>query len=538
MRVQGLFWLASLAGIVHASPPSPNSTYTNPILPGWNSDPSCVSVNDTIFCTTSSFAAFPGVPVYASKDLVNWKLASNALSRPEQVPEMAVYPGNDAAGMWASTLRHRDGVFYLITAFVTWVPAWGPKVLLFSTTDPYDDAAWGDPVQIENPANVIDPDIFWDTDGKAYMSLGAGIYINEIDTETGAAGEPTRVWNGTGDRDPEGPHIFHKDDYYYLLIGEGGNETNHSAVIARGDAVLGPYQGYENNPILTAKNTNEYFQTLGHADFFQDAAGNWWGVALATRSGPEWKVYPMGRETVLFPVTWEDGEWPVMDRLVHGTMEGPLPPVNKDIPGDGHWITDPDVVDFKPGSVFPKHWLFWRPPKLSLFEISPKGHRNTLRITPSSSNLTAAPGLIPQEDGLGFIARRQSSTIFDFTVDVSFNPDALEEEAGVALFLTHTQHIDLGIVNLPSSANSKKLVPHFRFRAETSGKPASTQPETIVTPVPRKWLSERIRLTLSAVSDTKYVFGAAPASRPRDFVEIARASAELLSGGSGPFTGM
>jgi beta-xylosidase len=296
-------------------------------------------------------------------------------------------------------------------------------------------------VRVENPANVIDPDIFWDTDGKAHLSLGAGIYINGIDTETGAAGESTRVWNGTGDRDPEGPHIFHKDDHYYLLIGEGGTKTNHSAVIARGDAVLGPYYGYENNPILTAKNTDEYFQTLGHADIFQGAVGNWWGVALATRSGPEWKVYPMGRETVLLPVTWEDGEWPEMDRLVHGTMEGPLPPVNKDIPGDGHWITDPDVVDFKPGSVLPKHWPFWRPPKLSLFEISPKGHRNTLRITPSSSNLSAAPGLIPQEDGLGFIARRQSNTIFDSTIDVSFSPKALEEEAGVALFLTHTQSI-------------------------------------------------------------------------------------------------
>jgi beta-xylosidase len=123
MKIQGLYWLANVAGIAHSASPSPDSTYTNPILPGWNSDPSCVSVNDTIFCTTSSFAAFPGVPVYASKDLVNWKLASNALNLPEQVPEMAVYPGNDAAGMWASTLRHRDDVFYLITAFVTWVPA-------------------------------------------------------------------------------------------------------------------------------------------------------------------------------------------------------------------------------------------------------------------------------------------------------------------------------------------------------------------------------------------------------------------------------
>lgn len=292
---------------------SANKTFHNPILPGWNSDPSCTFVKEldnTFFCTVSSFLAFPGVPVYASKDLVNWKLASNALTRPEQLPELS-RNSQQNEGIWASTIRYHEGTLYLITSYVSWYEGWGPKILLFTTTDPYDDASWTGPLHVENPANDIDPDLFWDN-GKVYMSVAAGIYVSEIDLSTGTATEPSRVWNGTGDRNPEGPHFYHKDSYF-LMIGEGGTETNHSVTIARSEDFKGPFVGAPQNPILTAKNTDRYFQTVGHADLFQDASGNWWGVALATRSGPDWEIYPMGRETVLFAVNWEEDEWPVLD---------------------------------------------------------------------------------------------------------------------------------------------------------------------------------------------------------------------------------
>ncbi|KAF4867453.1 Non-reducing end alpha-L-arabinofuranosidase BoGH43A [Colletotrichum siamense] len=513
-----------------------NQTFHNPILPGWNSDPSCTFVKEldnTFFCTTSSFLAFPGVPVYASKDLVNWKHASNALTKADQLPELYRNSGQ-SEGIWASTIRYHEGTFYLITSYVSWFEGWGPKILLFTTKDPYDDSAWTGPLHIENPANDIDPDIFWDS-GKVYMSVAAGIYISEIDLTTGSATEPLKVWNGTGDRNPEGPHLYSKDGYYYLLIGEGGTETNHSVTIARGKEIGGPYEGFEGNPILTAKNTDEYFQTVGHADLFQDASGNWWGVALATRSGPAWEIYPMGRETVLFAVTWDEGEWPVLDR-VRGTMTGPLPPTNKNIPGDGHWADEPDVVDFAPGSDIPRHFVFWRPPKESLFAISPDGHPNTLEISPSPVNLSGTPDFNPQEDGLGFIARKQSATLFNYTVDVDFKPEVEEEEAGVTVFLTQVQHIDLGIVNLPGCSNTT-LVPHFRFRVEASGKPNITVPEEVVLPVPKAWRSDPVRLFASAVSDSEFVFGAAPISKPEEYVPIGSASGLIVSGGSGPFTG-
>ncbi|OLN87271.1 Non-reducing end alpha-L-arabinofuranosidase BoGH43A 5 [Colletotrichum chlorophyti] len=536
MIFSSLIWLLFVALASRAQSQQVNSTFNNPILPGWNSDPSCTFVKErdnTFFCTVSSFLAFPGIPVYASKDLVNWKLASNALTRPEQLPELSRNSGQNE-GIWASTIRYHEGTFYLITSYVSWYEGWGPKILLFTTTDPYDDSAWTGPLHVENPANDIDPDLFWDG-GKVYMAVAAGIYISEIDLSTGAATEPVRVWRGNGDRNPEGPHLIHKDDYYYLLIGEGGTETNHSVTIARSREILGPYEGAPTNPILTAKDTDEYFQTVGHADFFQDLAGNWWGAALATRSGPTWEIYPMGRETVLFAVKWDEGEWPILD-MVRGTMTGPLPPTNRDVPGDGHWMDEPDSVDFEPGSSLPRHFFFWRPPKASLFAISPEGHPNTLQIAPSPVNLSATPEFQPAEDGLGFVARKQSATLFDFNVDVSFNPKVEDEEAGITVFLTQAQHIDLGIVNLPACSGTTRI-PRFRFQVEASGKPNITVPETVVVPVPKSWRSETVRLSVSAVSDSEYVFGAAPASRPEEYVEIGSASALIVSGGTGPFSG-
>ncbi|PSN69830.1 hypothetical protein BS50DRAFT_674345 [Corynespora cassiicola Philippines] len=487
--------------------------------------------DNTFFCTTSSFLAFPGAPVFASKDLTNWKLASYALSRPNQLPELYTN-GQQNEGIWASTIRYRKGTFYLITGYIQFAD-WAPKLILFTTTDPFDDASWSDPVTIENPANDIDPDLFWDDDGKTYMAVAAGIYISEIDIKTGAATEPFRVWNGTGGRNPEGPHLFRKDGYYYLLIGEGGTETNHTVTIARSKDIRGPYDGFSGNPILTAKDTPEYFQTVGHADFFQDANDNWWAVALATRSGPEWEIYPMGRETILTPVTWKKDEWPVLD-VVRGKMFGPLPPTNKHVKGNGFWHDEADIFDFPPRSQVPRRLLFWRPPKTSLFQISPKGHPNSLQISPSRVNLTADASFDPKEDGLAFICRKQTATAFEYSVDLSFKPSVDGEEAGISVFLTQLQHIDLAIVQGGGNDSSETSL---RFRVEASGKPNTTIPEEKVVPVPKNWGAGPIRLSVTAKKDATYLFSAASAFRPRQSVELGTASAEIVSGGSGPFMG-
>jgi beta-xylosidase len=270
------------------------STYTNPILPGWNSDPSCALVaewNNTYFCTTSSFLTFPGIPVYASKDLVNWKIASNALSRLDQVRDMFTTATGEQAGIPAITLRYHEGILYLITLHADWLcpTCWKKEFIIFKTADPYDDAAWIGPISIDTKALAIDPDLFWDDDGQVYVAA-SGIQLQSVDLDTGGTSDPVNIWNETGGVSPEGPHLYKKDGWYYLLIAEGGTEMDHAVTIARSKDVFGPYESYAGNPIITNRNTSEYFQTVGHADLFQDVAGNWWGVALATRSGPQWSV--------------------------------------------------------------------------------------------------------------------------------------------------------------------------------------------------------------------------------------------------------
>ncbi|KAL1637616.1 hypothetical protein SLS58_009289 [Diplodia intermedia] len=558
MRLKSALTTATLALAApgHAFPTdnTTNSTYTNPMLPGWHSDPTCIFVashDSTFFCSASTFLAFPGLPIYASKDLQSWKHVSNAYNRPSQFPDMGNYT-EQMSGVFAPTLRHRAGVFYNV---VVTVPLAG---LIFKTTDPFDDAAWSDPVRF-TPAS-IDADLSWDAAGQAWVTY-AGIRQSKIDLDTGAVSEPAYVWNGTGGASPEGPHVYaRKDDdddddgdggwQYYLMIAEGGTELGHSEVIARSRNVSGPYDAYEGgNPILTNSGTDEYFQTVGHADLFRDARGSWWGVALATRSGPAWANYPMGRETVLFPASWGSaGEWPVPQSPVKGRMEGwPLPPRSRDLPGDGPFVGDPDVVDFAPGGKLPRNFLHWRFPPEAAFAVAPEEAPHALRLAPSRANLTGGGPDFRPADGIAFVGRRQTDTLFDFSVDVRVDAAAgaaagaeEEEEAGVTAFLTQHQHLDLGVVLLRASGNrSTKLAPHLRFRVSGTGNNEGPAPETVVEPVPEAWLGagRSVRLRVRALDDTHYTFSAGPSDGVGEERIVSQAPATILSGGTGPFTG-
>lgn len=514
-----------------------NSSYYNPVLPGWHSDPSCTQVNGTFYCVTSTFISFPGLPLYASNDLTNWKLISHAWNRESQLPGVSWNTTEQQQGMYAATLRYRNGVFYVICEYLG---VGNSNIgVVFKSVDPFDDLAWSEPVTFWT--NLIDPDLFWDDDGKAYVATQS-IVLQEINLETGELSQPpVSLWNGTGGVWPEGPHLYKKDGYYYLMIAEGGTETNHSVTIARSRDLKGPYEAYENNPILTNRGTDEYFQTVGHGDLFQDAEGNWWGMCLATRSGPEWEVYPMGREAVLFPVTWDEGEWPVL-QPVRGNMNGwALPPANRDLPGDGPFNSDDDVYEFDKGTKILRNLVYWRVPRDGTFSTTERG----LRIIPSRNNLTGTPfsDTTPElsgQAGLSFIGRRQTHTIFTYSVDLSFDPQTVGQEAGVTVFLTQANHIDLGVVLLaPNSssplsygpAKSPQLV--LRFRAEGTGIPPA--PKSV--PVPAAWADGKIRLQIQTVNTTHYSLAAMSASNPKSKLTIGTASATLVSGGNGSFVG-
>ena len=280
-----------------------------PVIPGFHPDPSICRVGEDYYLVCSSFEYFPGVPVFHSRDLLHWTQIGNALDRPSQLRLPLDTPSS--AGIYAPTLRHHDGRFWLI---VTNVSDGGN--LLFTTADPA--GPWSDPVRLPDVPG-IDPDLAWDADGACWCTV-AGVHQVRIDPHTGEVfGPPQRLWSGTpGALAPEAPHLYQIGDYWYLLIAEGGTERGHGVSIARGRTPSGPFEPCPTNPILTHRSTSHPVQNTGHADLVQAPDGSWWMVLLGVRPGggtPGWHV--LGRETFLAPVTWAD-DWPVVGDLVSG----------------------------------------------------------------------------------------------------------------------------------------------------------------------------------------------------------------------------
>jgi xylan 1,4-beta-xylosidase len=304
-----------------------------PVIPGFHPDPSICRVDETYYLVTSSFEYAPGVPIFRSTDLRSWEQIGNVLDRPSQLDVSSAGP---SGGIFAPTLRHHDGRFWMITT--NWSDD-GGQLLVWS-----DDPAgpWSEPVRIPSAVG-IDPDIAWDNDGSCLLTytgpesdgVPAGIRQWAIDPLTGEVlSEPRWLWAGTGGKFPEGPHLYRIGDRWYLLIAEGGTERGHSITIARGPSASGPFESNPDNPILTHRGTDEPVQNTGHADLVQRPDGSWAIVYHGVRprgSSPEWHV--LGRETFADEVAWQDG-WPVLTEHIEPgdvpereTLTGPdLPP--------------------------------------------------------------------------------------------------------------------------------------------------------------------------------------------------------------------
>jgi hypothetical protein len=286
-----------------------------PVIPGFHPDPSVCRAGDTYYLAASSFEYAPGVPVFTSADLRSWTQAGNALSRPAQLRLSGARP---SGGIFAPTLRHHDGRFWMITTNVTD----GGGHLLVTATDVA--GPWSDPVRVPDAAG-IDPDLAWDSGGTCYLTWSAsgGITQAVLDPRTGALlSEPRRLWQGTGGQFPEGPHLYRVGGHWYLLIAEGGTGPGHAVTIARGPAPWGPFEPSPRNPLLTARGTSAPVQNTGHADLVRRPDGSWAMVHLGVRprgAFPGWHV--LGRETFAVEIGWDDG-WP----CVTGPVEPAAPP--------------------------------------------------------------------------------------------------------------------------------------------------------------------------------------------------------------------
>ncbi|KAL4879911.1 glycosyl hydrolase [Aspergillus karnatakaensis] len=385
------------------------STFTNPILPGFYPDPSCIRVGDTFYMANSSFQFFPGIPIHKSKDLINWELIGNAINRPSQLDlSAATTKVNNAArgeiftgGVYAPTIRFHKGTFYIVCTMLSGTvdmksdEDFQPRNFIISATDLEDPQSYSDLIYFDFYG--IDPSLFFDDDtGKVYVQ---GSWIHgyrktpatvirqaEIDLATGELlSECKDIWGGHTGKVPEGPHIYKKDGWYYLLIAEGGTHGRHKITMARARGIWGPYDTYQGNPVLTAEGSSGVVQCVGHGDLVLDGEGQWWCVMLARREYGG--SFPLGRETFLTAVEWEEGEFPVFETVeVEQRVQRSV--ASKLVDGS-----------FKAVELKSPLALYLRTPELEYY----KQDGSEIILTPTEGDLDALEGT------LTFVGQRQTS---------------------------------------------------------------------------------------------------------------------------------
>ena len=407
--------------------------FKNPVLPGFHADPSVCRAGDDFYLVNSTFQYFPGVPVFHSKDLVNWEQVGNCLTRPSQV-DLKGTDGN--SGIYAPTIRYNNGRFYMVTTVF-------PSRRHFYVWTDNPAGEWSEPVVIDFAVGSCDPTLYFEDDKCYFLWKEGDIKICEIDVETGRQlGEIHHLGTGLGGRYPEGPHIYKKDGYYYLLLAEGGTEHGHHVNILRSKNLFGPYQPNPANPILShfnMKMQNSQIQGLGHADLIQAPDSSWWMICLGYRTSG-YLQHVMGRETMLAPVRWEQGGWPVVNG--DGTLQTdmkcktlPLVAMPKDpVREEFDYIKRDAPKDSYHSLGLPMGWMSLCNPDYSRYSLTER--KGWLRLRPSTTDLseTASPT---------FIARRQ--TELNFTATALFDLSHLSEgmQAGITAYAAPLNHYDV-----------------------------------------------------------------------------------------------
>lgn len=419
--------------------------YRNPVLAGYYPDPSVTRVGDDYYLVNSSFAHFPGLPVWTSKDLVNWRQIGNAIDRAEQLDlsDRAV-----SEGVFAPDISFHSGIFYIVN---TCVGCRGNFVI----TAANPAGPWSNPIWL--PFEGIDPSIYWEGDRAFIVNNRApneppryaghrAIWVQEYDWRAGKmVGESTQLVNGGVDitRKPawiEGPHLFKREGWYYLTAAEGGTGDNHSQVVFRSRNLRGPFVPFAGNPILTQRDLPRDranpVTSAGHADLVQTQRGDWWATFLATRPYAD-GMYNVGRETFLLPVTWRDG-WPViLDRGKPIPLVAPRPDLpaapRPALPTSG----DFSYVDDFAGDRLAMQWVGIRAPERPFYKVA----GGTLELG-SGARLGDRQG-VP-----AFVGRRQQHADATVSVMVSDRLDHDGDRAGLAAVQSDRSFVFFGLARI------------------------------------------------------------------------------------------
>ncbi|WP_304224652.1 glycoside hydrolase family 43 protein [Gracilinema caldarium] len=405
------------------------STVQNPVLPGFHPDPSIIYHDGWFYVANSTFEWFGGVQISCSRDLANWEPVCQALTKKSQLDMTGNPP---SGGIWAPCLSWSDGLFWLIfTDVKTWNDGPFKDVHNYLVTAERIEGPWSEPIYLNSSG--FDPSLFHDEDGKKwlvnmewdYRKRGSeqfsGILLQELDpVQKKLVGPIYKIWKGTEIGLVEGPHLYKKDGWYYLMCAEGGTEYEHAVSVARSRAITGPYETHPHNPLCTSRGRPDlYLQKAGHGSLCEGPHGQWYLAFLVGRPLPGNKRCVLGRETAIAPVVWQN-DWPY---LANGTS---FPDSSFTVA----WTIDPpkkqhihyDFSSQECKDLFYKDFMSLRiPADGSLYSFSER---------PGYLRLFGKESLVSRHSQ-ALVARRQTSFSFEAETAIEFTFHSFQHMAGL-----------------------------------------------------------------------------------------------------------
>lgn len=407
----------------------------NPVLSGFHPDPSMICVDHDFYIANSTFEYYPSVQISHSNDLANWD-NMGAVLKEEQ---LNLIGDTCSGGVWAPCLSYCDGIFYLV---YTDVKSW--------RDDPFKDThnfisysrniegPWSKGIYINSSG--FDASLFHDDDGKKYFinmewnwkkPLGAkqfsGILITELDSKTLKPKENSiKIFNGTKLSLTEGPHIFKKNNYYYLITAEGGTGYEHAVTIARSKNIYGPYIIHPNTHLVSSHpNLDSELYKTGHGSICKGSDGRWFLATLSARPVDSSMVCPLGRETSINEIVWKN-DWPY---LINGKTE-----MSKSFLGYGEKNKEKKVFAY---NFSDPNW------EKDFFSL-----RKKCNYKVKGDYLIIRGGESPVSNhNQSFLGRRQTDFEFRATVEMEFNSTNFQELSGLIYRYDETNFYYLCISN-------------------------------------------------------------------------------------------
>lgn len=403
-----------------------HATIQNPVLKGFNPDPSFLRVGPDFYLATSTFQWFPGVQIFHSRNLADWELVARPLNRISQL-DMVGDP--DSGGVWAPCLSYCDGIFYLIYSDVkTKTPSRFRDVhnYLVTTTDIQGD--WSDPIFLNSSG--FDPSLFHDGKKKYLVNeqfdfrkgQQASIILQEFNEKKGSMEGPIyKIFSGTGKGFLEAPHLYAYNGFYYLMTAEGGTGYTHAITLARSKTLFGPYSVKDETPLLTSSGyPNNPLQKAGHGSLVNTEQGKWYMAHLCSRPLPESKRCPLGRETAIQEMQWHEDGW------LYLAKGGNEPFV--EVPGIGEALPKmqeiPERDNFEGPFPGPQFQSLRRPLETWQYDLRKLG--KGLRLCGSESL-----GSLHRQS---LVARRQDSFCCQVTTKLHFSPISFQQMAGLIAY--------------------------------------------------------------------------------------------------------